>query len=174
MKNRCAFVLFILLTISIRAIAQDTITNYINRVNYIFANVDHSKVSTGLLSDYGLQIILPGYYNGALIDSNEVDINVFRTLYADMDNSRFNSNCTLPSQGTVVSTLKSNIPVSGQPVPIASMFINYNELYSNADSIGLVTIRNNQIFDVAGKNPYTQKALFAACPIQSQKVKVFY
>ncbi len=45
--------------------------DYMNRVNYIFANVDHSKVTTGLLSDYGLQVIpvnsLQPTYNTLLI-----------------------------------------------------------------------------------------------------------
>lgn len=41
--------------------AQETPDDYLNRVNYIFANVDHSKVTTGLLSDYGLQVIPPEY-----------------------------------------------------------------------------------------------------------------
>jgi hypothetical protein len=118
-----------------------------NRVNYIFANVDHSKVTTGLLSDYGLQVILPEYYDGALRDSNEVDINAFRTLYADMDYSRFNANCTLPGQNAVFDAITSNIPTSGQPVPIASMCINYNCFRADAYTAGLVTVANDQIFD---------------------------
>ncbi len=141
--------------------------DYMNRVNYIFANADHSKVTTGLLSDYGLQVIPPEYYNGALQDSNEVDINAFRTLYADMDYSRFNSNCTLPSQNTVFSAITSSIPTSGQPVPIASMCINYNCFRTDAYTAGLVTVTNDQVFDVAGANPYETRVLFAAAPVQN-------
>lgn len=158
--------LIFLLAIPVIINAQDTLTNFINRVNYIFANVDHSKVTTGLLSDYGLQTILPSYYDGAVRDSNEVDINAWRALYSGMDNSRFNDNCTLPQQSTVFSAINSNLPASDQPMPIISMCINYNELYSNADSAGLVTINNDQIFDVSGKNPYATKTLFAACPLK--------
>lgn len=150
-KKYTPILVFILFVVSAVANAQDTLSNYSNRVNYIFANVDHNKVTTGLLSDYGLQIILPDYYNGALRDSNEVDINAFRTLYGDMDNSRFNNNCTLPSQSTVFAAIASNLPASGQPVPIASMFINYNYLRDDAYTGGMVTITNNQIFDVLGK-----------------------
>lgn len=111
--------LFLFMSFTTRStLGQDTPDDYMNRINYIFANVDHSKVTTGLLSDYGLQIIPPEYYDGALQDSNEVDINAFRTLYADMDYSRFNANCTLPSQNTVFATIASSMPTSGQPVSI--------------------------------------------------------
>ncbi len=147
--------------------AQDTPDDYMNRINYIFANVDHSKVTTGLLSDYGLQIMPPEYYDGALQDSNEVDINAFRTLYADMDYSRFNNNCTLPSQSAVFSAITSSIPALGQPVPIVSMCIDYNCFRADAYTAGLVTVTNDQIFDVAGQNPYDTRVLFAAAPVQN-------
>jgi hypothetical protein len=37
--------------------AQDYPYAYRDRINYIFANVDHSRIPTGLFSDYGLQLI---------------------------------------------------------------------------------------------------------------------
>ena len=48
------FLIFVSANLSL--FAQDT-SSFKDRVNYIFANVDNSKVSTGLLSEYGLQII---------------------------------------------------------------------------------------------------------------------
>ncbi len=74
-KKKYIFLLFFLSFLIGLAKAQDTLVDFKNQVNYVFANIDHSKVTTGLLSDYGLQIIPPEYYNGALQDSNEVDIN---------------------------------------------------------------------------------------------------
>jgi hypothetical protein len=165
-KLKIILTFFVLYCFDITLFAQDTPDDYMNRVNFIFANVDHSKVTTGLLSDYGLQVILPEYYDGTLCDSNEVDMNAFRTLYADMDYSRFNANCTLPGQSTVFNAITSNIPTSGQPVPIASMCINYNCFRSDAYTTGLVTVTNDQIFDVAGANPYETRVLFAAAPVQ--------
>ena len=127
--------------------AQDTPDNYKDRINYIFANVDHSKVTTGL-SDYGLQVIPPEYYDGILRDSKEVDINVFRILYAYMDYSRFNGNCALSSQDIVFSAITQNIPISDQSIPIALMCISYNGFREDAYTAGLVTVTNYQIFDV--------------------------
>jgi len=154
----------IFITISISA--QDTPDAYKNRVNYIFANVDHSKVTTGLLSDYGLQVIPPEAYDGILRDTNEVDIDIFHTLYGDMDYSRFNSNCALSGQSTVVSAIASNLPAEGQPIPIASMLISYNSYRTDAYTSGKVTVVNEQIFDVTGQNPYQTNLLFAASPIK--------
>ena len=84
-----------------------------------------------------------------------------------MDYSRFNANCTLPGQSVVFSAITSNIPTSGQPVPIASMCINYNCFRTDAYTAGLVTVTNDQIFDVTGANPYETRVLFAAAPVQN-------
>jgi len=137
-----------------------------NRVNFIFANVDHSKVTTGLLSDYGLQFAPPEYYNGSLLDSNYLDISIFKMLYAGMDNSIFNDNFTLPGQTAVFNNISSSDPVGDSPIPIASMCINYNCFKPDAYTGGLVTVLNDQIFDVAGKNPYDSRILFASTPIR--------
>lgn len=163
-KNIKLLLIIILITFG-KLSAQDSLDNYMNRINYIFANVDHNKVTTGLLSDFGIQIIPPEYYDGALRDSNEVDIQAWRALYAGMDFSRFNTICTLPTQADVFNAIINNTPQSGQPVPFAVMYINYNALRSDADSAGLVTISNDQIYDVAGKNPYETSTLFAAAPV---------
>ena len=101
-------ILLFLLSIGIGNVnAQDAFTNYKTVMNTIFANADHSKVTTGLLSDYGLQLVPPNYYDGTLKDSNDVDVPTFQKLYAGMDYSRFNTFCKLPSliaDGALIDT----------------------------------------------------------------------
>lgn len=165
MQKKKILLLTFLLLISLLIKAQSGLSDYKSRVDYIFANVDHSQVSTGLLSDYGLQIIPPEYYDGVLRDSNEVDIKAWRKLYAGMDYSRFNGNCYLPGQNDVFNAIASSIPASSQPVPLVTMLVNYNRLRDDAYTSGLVTINNDQIFNVSGNNPYETKTLFAVAPV---------
>lgn len=129
--------------------------------------MDHSKITTGLLSDYGLQVIPPEYYDGVLRDSNEVDISAWRSLYGGMYSSRFNSISNLPAQTDVFNAIAQNTPLIGQPIPIAVMCINYNRLRNDAFTSSMVSINSDQIYDVAGKNPYETKTLFAAAPLQT-------
>jgi hypothetical protein len=50
--------------------AQDPAQAYRERMNYIFQYVDKSKIATGLLSDYGQQMVEPAYFDGVPADSN--------------------------------------------------------------------------------------------------------
>ena len=44
--------------------AQNPGQEFTDRMNYIFQPTDKSRVTTGLLSDFGLQMVEPGYFNG--------------------------------------------------------------------------------------------------------------
>ena len=60
--------------LSISSIAQDFNQQYTDTMNYIFQKVDKSKITTGLLADYGLQIMAIEAFNGVPADSNYVSI----------------------------------------------------------------------------------------------------
>jgi hypothetical protein len=62
--------------------AQTPNSDFSNRMNRIFQLADKSKVATGLLSDYGLQMVDPKYFNGLPADSNYVDMDTWRLLYS--------------------------------------------------------------------------------------------
>ena len=49
--------------------AQAPAQEIINRFNYVFAEVNRSNVSTGLLSNYGIQPLELEYYDGVPADS---------------------------------------------------------------------------------------------------------
>ena len=58
-----------------------TVTDFNNQTTSIFQNVNKSRVTTGLLYDYGVHLIDPIYYNGTLLmDSNYVDIDIWNSL----------------------------------------------------------------------------------------------
>ena len=63
-------------------IAQE-VAEYNAKISKVFQHVDKSRVTTGLLYDYGLHLIDPVYYDGvALTDENYIDME--RSLRGDV------------------------------------------------------------------------------------------
>lgn len=58
---------------------------------YIFQNFDRPRVPTGYLEEYGAPIIPMETFNGILTDSNIIDINLWRTLYWQMQTAYLGS-----------------------------------------------------------------------------------
>ena len=54
--------------ITFNLLSQNPGQDYTNRMNYIFQYVDKNRITTGLLSDYGLQFIEPDVFNGVLAE----------------------------------------------------------------------------------------------------------
>jgi hypothetical protein len=50
----------------------------------VFQLADKSRIATGLLSDCGLQMVEPAYFNGVPADSNFVDMDTWKMLYTSM------------------------------------------------------------------------------------------
>ncbi|HTN19157.1 MAG TPA: hypothetical protein VL125_01735 [Pelobium sp.] len=63
---------FLLLSVLRKADAQDT-TSFYGKSQYIFEHVDKSQISSGLLSEYGIEFLELANYNGTVLaDSNYV------------------------------------------------------------------------------------------------------
>ena len=75
-------IMFVFTTLS----AQSYDTAYTNRINHIFQYMDKTKVTSGLLSDYGIWIVDPAAFNGTPADSNYVKIVAGKLLYLPVTN----------------------------------------------------------------------------------------
>ena len=74
MKTKLTLISLFLELIVGNTVAQDPNQEYTNAMNSVFAKVDKSKIATGLLADYGLQIVDVEAFNGVPTDSNYVDM----------------------------------------------------------------------------------------------------
>jgi len=83
------------LMMNVHLTAQNPGQNYTNRMNHIFQYVDKSKITTGLLSEYSVQMVDPKYFNGVPADSNYVDMDTWRMLYSGMFTSKINNNVSI-------------------------------------------------------------------------------
>jgi len=86
--NRKNLFLAVGLMMTMHLTAQNPGQDFTDRMNHIFQYVDKSKISTGLLSDYGLQYVEPKYFNGVTADSNYVDMYTWRMLYSGFKSSQ--------------------------------------------------------------------------------------
>ncbi|HEU5366051.1 MAG TPA: hypothetical protein VFU62_10985 [Hanamia sp.] len=136
---------------------------------YIFNILDKNQIPTHYLGEYGAPIITMGKYNGLLTDSNTVDINVWRTLYWQIASAYVG---TGTNSFTAITNVNSNIkPLVADtlPIPVPLLFAKYNSVRSDAFSLNLLQVVNNQVKDVAGRqqSPYLQNNLFAAAPVKA-------
>ena len=81
-KNRVRTIIIMAISPIYILIAQE-VAEYNAKISKVFQHVDKSRVTTGLLYDYGLHLIDPVYYDGvALTDENYIDME--RSLRGDV------------------------------------------------------------------------------------------
>lgn len=106
-------------------------------------------------------------FNGAVLrDTGRTDMDGFRHLYATALSSRLYGTETLPDLPVFNQRVLAAAPAPGGAIPVAVQYIGYARLRPDAETAGLVTLQNEQIFDVAGRSqsPYQTAVLFAAAP----------
>lgn len=160
-----------MLTYCTKSIAQiDTGTTQ-KLLQYIFQPIDKNQVPTGFLEEYGCPMLPAATFNGTLTDSNRIDMNLWRTLYFQLQTgwTRATAN-PLPTITSVNTAIKQNVS-STLPIPIPILIASYNTVKSNAFTSNLLSYNGStkQISDVAGRtqSPYDPKTLYAACPIKN-------
>jgi hypothetical protein len=138
-----------------------------DKLNAVFAHVDKSQVPTGFLEDYAVPLIPLDVFNGALTDSNRLDMVTWREVYATLHSSRIFGANPLPSLPTVNNNLIANY--GGGPIPIPILVANYDYLDPALEGANLMYVQNEQLYDVPGRgiSPYGTRFLFAATPYKN-------
>jgi hypothetical protein len=159
-----------LITSQLRAQIDTTTTQKL--LQYIFQPIDKTQIPTNFLEEYGCPMLPMAAFNGTLTDSNRIDMNLWRTLYFQLQTSYTGSTTNpLPNVIAVNGTIKQNIG-DAIPVPIPIIIAKYNTVKSYAFSGNLFSYNSgtNQIIDVPGRSesPYDTKNLFAACSNKKQ------
>jgi len=90
MKTKITLISLFLTIVVGNTMAQDANQAYTDTMNAIFQHIDKSKITTGLLVDYGLQIVAPEYFNGIPSDSNYVDMETWISLYCGIYDAKIN------------------------------------------------------------------------------------
>jgi hypothetical protein len=129
-------------------------------LQYIFQNIDKSQVPTSFLEEYGCPIVPMETFNGTLTDSNRIDMNLWRTLYFQLQTSYCGSSSNPLADIISVNTAIRQNSAATSPIPIPLLIGQFNTVKSNAFSSNLLSYNSGtrQIYDVAGRgqSPYRQ------------------
>ncbi|HUZ57411.1 MAG TPA: T9SS type A sorting domain-containing protein [Hanamia sp.] len=167
MKKFLLLIISFIVISSLKAQTYDT-TTYYGKMDFIFNNISHTQITTGLLRDYGIDFLnLDDYTGKVLNDSNYVTLTDWRSLYASIYSEQINTPVTMLYLDTI-NRLISQYALSNLPVTFTCLYYNYNVLDSNAAIHNLMTIQNGQLYDVAGRtqSPYLLHSVFAIAPTQ--------
>lgn len=170
MKHKIARILALLslYVLSYRSYSQDEVnTEFIDRMNYVFAPLEKNRVPNGLLLDYAMEFTDLKNYNGLLTDTNKVSAGSLRDIYTTVFMSAI-----YPNGGGFYSPdyVDSIWTLQRQPgiIALSGVYYNYSRFRDDAVSSNLITVSNERIYDryVNGvwQNPYQTETVFAMAP----------
>lgn len=132
----------------------------------MFMNLDKSKVPTGLLLDYAIDIVDFDKYDGReLTDSNYVSLSILENILRSVNSASVTS--TLPVAN--IETLTDN-PLVSSNVNIFLALFKYNYLKANVIEDGLLTYDesteqvSDRYIDGIWQNPYEENYIAAFAP----------
>jgi hypothetical protein len=146
---------------------QAQTTNYSDRMSHIFGAIDKTKVTSGYLKEFGIRFNSVESYNGILYDSNFVDNSQWESLYNSLYSMRVGNVASgMTSPSIVFQHLKTQQTSNPDVVLLAALHYTYQQYKTTAYTNGDVTIVNDRIYDVSGRNPYENKTAFAVNPMK--------
>lgn len=171
--KRMLVAIFVIMSPFVHLSAQESSLEYNpvvrEELDAMFENLDKSKVPTGLLLDYAMDLIDLDRYDGReLTDSNYVD----RTILEDLLRSvRSSSVQSAKPFGPVDELMDSFLSVSSaENIKLSFLFYRYNYIKSNALTDNLIRYDEslNKVYDVYNgdtwQNPYDERYVFACAP----------
>lgn len=107
-------------------------------------------------------------FNGTISADNLVDEIQWQSLYSSLYSMRVGTTTTMADPATMFSNLDGQQVASPDIVLLAAQYYQYEQYKSNAYTNGDVTVNNDRIFDVVGRNPYETKTAFAVTPLKNE------
>lgn len=149
------------------------VDNFRQELDFLFGQLDKTKVSSGYLAPYGIDGVDKADFNGILADTNTVNgLDLFRFIYADILTAKFNPTAsTLPS----VNSLNQTFAATDKNT-LALFYANNNDLNESAIQLGLLRYVGGKLYDNIPSTeakivfpqtpkPYIARKLFAANPL---------
>ena len=147
---------WITLGLLLALVAQASIaqtTNYYNRMNHVFGAIDKSKVTTGLLKEFGVRLNEVEAYNGVISAQNWVDKAQWQSLYHSIYSMRIGPAPSMSTPSSVYSFISSQQTSNPNTILLLAEYYTYQQYKTDAYTNGDVTVLNDRIYDVSGRNP---------------------
>ncbi len=143
-------------------------TSFRSSMNFIFANVDKSKVPYGILRDYAMEFTNLENFNGTavLADSNFTTPSIFWDVYNTLLMGRIYSSASGFLKQDTIDNRWFSYRQPGR-ITLSGLYFNYSRFKDNAAN-NYITITNNRLYDkyVSGvwQNPYQTETAFVISP----------
>ncbi len=122
-------------------------TSFYANSNAVYGNLDKTKITTGLLREYGIDFINQDNYNGQnLHDSNWVNLTDWRVLYASLYSQQITNTSNMLYLDTINNRL-NNFSTSNLPIAFVGLDYYFNGLDTNAVANGLIKIIKGKLYD---------------------------
>ncbi len=133
MKKLLILSLSILLVINSNA--QIATTNYRSKIENIFQHIDKSQISTGLLSEYGLDFIkLDGFSGNTLTANNYTSLADWRLIYGSIYTMQVQQNAALPTLASI-NTQVEQLNNAANTISFIGLYYQYNSVKATAGNL---------------------------------------
>jgi Secretion system C-terminal sorting domain len=123
-------------------------TSFYANSNAIYGNLDKTKITTGLLREYGIDFINQDNYNGqTLHDSNWVNLTDWRVLYASLYSQQISSVSNMVYLDSINNRL-NRFSTSNLPIAFVGLDYYFQGLDTNAIIRNLIKIVKGKLYDV--------------------------
>ena len=147
--------------------AQQANTDFANQMNTIFQHLEKNRVPHGILTDFGLEYVDLGGYNGTLNSNNHTSRTTVHESFYTLISSRIrqvNTGFMLPVD---YEKLWHNKRTQGL-ITIGGLYFKYSKFKDDARTSGKINVINNKLYDVYSngiwQNPYENKSTFMLAP----------
>ncbi|RIH65996.1 hypothetical protein D1164_06945 [Mariniphaga sediminis] len=101
-------------------------TDFRSQMNTIFEDVDLSQVPSGILFDYGLNLVDDSLYNGTVTNDNILSPQVWKSLYTDLWSSQITTTGSMPNVEDINAAIDTH--ASGEATVIPVLFYEYHRI----------------------------------------------
>jgi hypothetical protein len=147
--------------------AQQANTDFANQMNTIFQYLEKNRVPHGILTDFGLEYVDLGGYNGTLSSENHTSRTRVHESFYTLISSRIRQVNTGFMQPIDFEKLWHSKRTQGL-ITIGGLYFKYAKFKDNARTSGKVNVVNNKLYDVytngVWQNPYDNKRTFMLAP----------
>lgn len=135
--------------------------------DYVFANMNLSEVPSGLLLDHGTPFTKLSAFNGHPDSTTLSSPLRCQLVHATLVSTIVNSNAQINLAGMGASSYSSDT------VPYKIILYDYHQLKGDAVAQGLISIINNQLYDISGSanSPYERQQVLAAATWRNGPLK---
>ena len=159
-------IFFLVLPVSAQTIDEEYISVR-NELNAMFENLDKTKVPTGRLLDYAIDLVDFSDYNGTeLTDSNIVNLSIYKDILKSIQSSTLSGNSLFGN----INDLMNQFTQSSDYVRLSFVGFRYNFIKANAIEDNLINY-NETTGQVSDKyingvwcNPYSEETIVAFVP----------